>query len=227
MEALLARPDEALDLVQYRYLFRPLAPRDAENLLQDPSNTSNPRRLQRILWFLFVNPIPLPASVSTQLATFLTREETETRRFVLELIYKSQDEEALRSVINSAWGWHPEHWFKEDQWGSLLLSNFGASLSYQEIRTRVHPVYWGYAVEKRGLIDAEVRQYAEDIHSVWQRIKEKGISLPENFPNTEVRYHDGQDTPLFDGIGISTDFLNTSFTLGPGDSWGGTSSAES
>lgn len=227
VEALLARPDEALDLVQYRYLFRPLAPQDAEDLLQDPSNANNPRRLQRILWFLFVNPIPLSASVSKQLAAFLTHEETETRRFVLELMYKSQDEEAIRSVINSTWGWHPDHWFKEDQWGSLLLSNFGASLSYQEIRMRVHPVYWGYAVEKRGLIDAEVRQYAEDIHSVWQHIKEKGISLPENFPDTEVRYHNEQETPLFDTIGISTDFLDTSFTLGLDySSWGGTPPSE-
>ncbi|MDY0095993.1 MAG: hypothetical protein RBT80_25125, partial [Candidatus Vecturithrix sp.] len=223
VEALLARPDEALDLVQYRYLFRPLAIQDAENLLQNPSNTTNPRRLQRILWFLFVNPIPLPSSINKQLTTFLASEDTVTRRFVLEFIYSSQDKEAIQLMIGSSWGWHPDHWFKEDQLGSLLLSNFGFSLSYQEIRTRVHPVYRGYAVEKRGLIEAEVRLYAEDIHAIWQHIKENGTASPENFPDTVVRYHDEQEAPLFDGIGISTDFLNVSLTAGPDyySSWGG------
>jgi hypothetical protein len=187
LKALLSRPDEALDLSRYKYLFKQLDPQHAEKFFQDPSNTNNPRKLQRILWFLFVNPDSISATAVKQVTTFLECEKTETRRFVLELIYRSHNEDAIQYVLSSSWAWNPEHWFKEDIWGSLLLSEFGISLSYQEICARVHPVYWGYAIEKRGLMEEEVAQYAEDIHTIWKRIKEKGTALPENFPVSEVR----------------------------------------
>lgn len=173
LQALLSRPDDALDLSQYKYLFRSLNPQHAEKFFQDPSNTNNPRKLQRILWFLFVNPDSISATAVKQITTFLEREETETRRFVLELIYRSHNEDAIQYVLSSSWAWNPEHRFEEDKWGSFLLSDFGQSLSYQEICARVHPVYLGYAVEKRGLMKEEVAQYAEYIHSIWQSIKEK------------------------------------------------------
>ncbi|MFC1816633.1 hypothetical protein ACFL0M_12035 [Thermodesulfobacteriota bacterium] len=140
------------------------------------------------------------------------------------MAYKSKVSEAIQYILSSEWAWNSENWTDEDYWGSRILCEYGKSLSYREIRSRVHPIYLGYAVEKRGLIASEVAQYAEDVHKIWKNIYKKDLSLPGNFPLSEVRCPRKEEISLCENIGISSSAFSKSFTFISRDSfWGGVS----
>lgn len=128
----------------------------------------------------------------------------------------------IQEVVNSKWAWTQGGCFEENYWGSLILSEFGVSLPYREIRARVHPIFLGYAVEKRGLVESEVAQFADDIHKIWNTINSKISSIPKNFPESEIKYDYNQEINLQEPIGISPSAFSTSYEFISSDSfWGG------
>jgi len=222
LEALLSRPKDAPDLLQYSCLFKPLSSRYVEKLIEATNIKDDRTKLQRILWFLSVNPGSTFSPAINNIINFIEHDDTVIRGFALELAYKTKDDKVLQKIINSEWAWNSENWTKEDYWGSRILCEFGVSLSYREIRSRVHPIYLGYAIEKRGSIEDEVEQYAEDIHTIWESIYKKDLSLPENFPLAEVGCPRKEDIGLCENIGISSSAFSKSFTFISRDSfWGG------
>lgn len=224
LEALLSRPKDSLDLLQYVCLFKPLNSQYIEELVKTINNKTDKTKLQRILWFLSANPGSISSKAIHNIINFLKHDDTVIRSFVLELAYKSKDSDALQCIINSEWAWSSENWTKEDYWGSCILCEFGASLLYREIRSRVHPIYLGYAIEKRGMIAIEVNQYAEDIHTIWKNIYKKDLPLPESFPLSEVECPRKEEINLCENIGISSSAFSKSFTFISRDSfWGGVS----
>ena len=222
LDTLLSRPDNADDLLQYECLFKSLKSSETENLLKNLATTNEKIKLRRILWFLSANPGVISPESFKHIIGFLDYPDTTIRGLVLELLYKSNDKDLVQEVINSKWAWTSKDCFGEDYWGSLILSEFGASLPYCEIRSRVHPIFLGYAVEKRELREPEVAQFANDIHKIWENINSKSPSIPESFPASEIKYDCDQEISLRAPIGISSSAFSTSYEFISRDSfWGG------
>lgn len=222
LETLLSRPDSAPDLLQYECLFKPLESSETEYLLKNLATTNEKIKLRRILWFLSANPDSISSESFKHIIGFLDYTDTTIRGLVLELLYKSKNKDLIQEVVNSKWAWNTKDCLGEDYWGSLILSEFGVSLPYCEIRSRVHPIYLGYAVERRGLIESEVTQFANDIHKIWDTINSKSPLIPESFPASEIKYDCDQEISLRALIGISSSAFSTSYEFISRDSfWGG------
>lgn len=222
LDTLLSRPDSAADLFQYKCLFKPLESSETEDILKYLATINGKIRLRRILWFLSANPDVISLEAFKYIISFFDYPDTTIRGLVLELLYKSNNKDLIRDVVNSKWAWTSKDCFGEDYWGSLILSEFGASLPYREIRSRVHPIFLGYAVEKRGLIESEVAQFAQDINKIWENIILKSPSVPESFPASEIKYNCDQEISLREPIGISSSAFSTSYEFISRDSfWGG------
>ena len=187
LDTLLSRPDIAPDLLQYECLFKPLARSETEYLLKKLTTTSDVTKQRRILWFLSANSDVISPDSFKHIIRFMDSPDSTIRGLVLELLYESNNKDLVQEVINSKWAWTSKGRFDEDYWGSIILSEFGASLPYREIRSRVHPTFLGYAVEKRGLTESEVEQFANDIHKIWSTINSKSPLIPESFPTSEVK----------------------------------------
>ncbi len=222
LDTLLSRPDSAVDLLQYKCLFKPLESPQAEDLLKNLATTNEKIKLRRILWFLSANPDVISSDSFKYIIGFLDSPDSTIRGLLLELLYKSNNKDLTQEVVNSTWAWNSKDCFGEDYWGSIILSEFGASLPYCEIRSRVHPIFLGYAVERRGLIESEVAQFANDIHKIWDTINSKSPLIPESFPASEIKYDCDQEISLRAPIGISSSAFSTSYEFISRDSfWGG------
>jgi len=227
LNILLSRPDSAPDLLDYEYLFKSLDSSETEDILKSSLPMNDKIRLRRILWFLSANPDAISTESFKHIIGFLDYPDSKIRGHVLELLYKSNNKDLLQEVVNSKWAYTSKDCFGEDYWGSLILSEFGAFLPYCEIRSRVHPIFLGYAVERRGLIESEVAQFANDIHKIWDTINSKSPLIPESFPKSEVKYNCDQNISI-NSIGISSsEFSQTIEFISRDSFWGGVNSPSS
>jgi hypothetical protein len=186
LKKLLTRPNDAFDLLQYEPLFKPLEPNHIKDLLLNLVGLTDKTRIKRILWFFSTHFSLIPPACIENVKHLLECDDTILRSLVLEMIYKSPDLTVKSFVTRGKWAWGSNNGPEENYWGSLLIGKFGADLSYQEVRARVHPCYLGYAVKMRGYQAEEVSRYAEDIHTVWKNVSENAPSVPENFPLATV-----------------------------------------
>ena len=227
LDILLSRPDSAPDLLDYEYLFKSLDSSETEDILKNCLPMNDKIRLRRILWFLSANPDAITPKSFKYIIDFLGYSDSKIRGLVLELLYKSNNKDLIQEIVNSTWAWNSKDCFGEDYWGSLILSKFGASLPYCEIRSRVHPIFLGYAVERRGLIESEVAQFANDIHKIWDTINSKSPLIPESFPASEIKYDCDQNISI-NSIGVSSsEFSQTIEFISRDSFWGGVNSPSS
>ncbi len=225
LEMLLSRPNDALDLLQYKPLFNPLQQEYIKVLLGSLVGLKDKTRLKRILWFLSAHHSSVPPASIKHVKQFLECDDTVIRSLVLEIIYKSSDLETKWYVRDSKWAWNSNNWSEENYWGSVLLNKFGTDLPYQEIRARVHPCYLGHAVKMRGCKNEEVSQYAEDVNTVWKNVSEKGPALPRNFPSAQLDCEYSKEVSFPGLIGISSSAYSKTLSFISRDSfWGGKNS---
>ncbi len=182
---LLRRPENAHDLVQYAPAFKPISDWDLVlGVLQDQDDVN---ALRRALWFISCYPEQIPDRLTKEtLLAFINHPDSMVRAYVLKIIYLKNNKSAITRIIRGPWAWDMSHNDLENHWGSLLLSEYGTSLSYPELRSRIHPIYLGFAVQTRGLIEEEVKQYAEDIHFTWQQVGSDLPDLPPDMPHIEI-----------------------------------------
>jgi hypothetical protein len=225
LEKLLSRPNDALDLLQYKHLFNPLRQEYIKGLLESLVGLKDKTRIKRILWFLSAHHSLVPPASVKHVRQLLEYDDTVIRSLVLEMIYKSTDLETKWYVRDSKWAWTVSNGPEENYWGSLLLSDVSTDLSYREIRARVHPCYLGHAVKMRGRKNEQVSQYAEDINTVWKNVSEKGPALPGNFPSTQIDCEYLKEVSFPGLIGISSTAYSKTLSFISRDSfWGGKSS---
>jgi hypothetical protein len=225
LEKLLSRPNNALDLLLYEQLFNPLQQGCMNDLLGSLVDLKDETRLKRILWFLSVDCSLIPQASIRNFRQFLACNDTVVRSFALEIIFKSADLETKYYVRDSEWAWSISNGPEENYWGSLLLSEVGTDLPYREIRTRVHPCYLGHAVKMRGRKNEEVSQYAEDIHTVWKDVSEKGPALPANCPSAQIDCEYLKEVSFPGLIGISSSAYSRTLSFISRDVfWGGKNS---
>jgi hypothetical protein len=185
LNALLQRPPDSLDLVVYENNFLPLIEfDDIEPLLVD---TSNKEMLHRVLWFLATNASALPIDLlNTSILPLLNSDDSIVRSKVLHLVYQIKDKTAAANVVVGHWAWDPSRETFENHWGSLVLSEHGKDLSFDELCDRVDPSYLGYAVTCRGSKTEELQQYTTLLHEVWLRLTKSNADLPLDLPSFTI-----------------------------------------
>ncbi len=219
---LLGRPGDALDLVSFERLFRPIE--DWASVRDHLQTLSDPVSLRRVLWMVSAHAGSIPENLWPTLLPLVDYEDTRVRRRALRILYSTGYAPAIQTFVEGAWRWDPEHCVEENHWGSVVLSEREDTLTCSELRKRIHPMYLGYAVELRGSTAAELSQYAEDINRTWELIAAKAPSAPPDLPGIEVagsaRWNI-EDVPL---IGLQHDRYSGSARFVSRDaSWGGVS----
>jgi hypothetical protein len=185
LSALLRRPERAANLIRYESNFLPLATFDA--VRAQLTNETAVEVLHRILWFLTEHPSAIPIDLlETTILPLIDRDDSIIRSKVLELVYETKSPAAVGSIVNGTWKWDLSRDTFENHWGSLVLCEHGASLSFAELCGRIDPSYLGYAVTCRGNNSDEVKQYAELLHQVLLRLTKSGADLPLELPQFTI-----------------------------------------
>ncbi len=216
------RPENALDLLSYEKYFVPITDwHEAERLWR---NDWNARTLARALWFLSVNAESVPAEILLdRISPLIDHEDSMVRAMALKTIYLSENSAATKSVLISTWSWDAQKNEAENHWGSLILAEFGFSISYTELRCRIHPVHLGYAVRCRQNSSDELREYATDIHAIWSVIGRDSNLLCSDLPPLEIQAKSAEENPLEqDRVGIPASAFSRTITFtNRNASWGG------
>jgi hypothetical protein len=189
----LQRPEAASDLIRYSNYFLPIENWPTVELLW--LATTSVHNVCRILWFLAAHPEAVPDEfLKQQVVALLEHDNSLVRATALRLIVRSENT-AVASSIALFWTWHPDNHEEENHWGSLLLCKYGQSLTITELFARVHPVYFGQAVQGRGCAADEVNHYAEQIHTVLYHLQSsQGLDLLQDFPPLSI-YVEGEQDP--------------------------------
>lgn len=219
---LLSRPDDAPDLLKYKPSFLPMT--DWGVVWTELTKTSDARAIGRILWFLSAHPKAVPIdAIRTRILPLLNHGDSYVRSLVLQILYFSRDNVAIKLALDGGWAWNTESNEEvENIWGSLLLCEHGTNISYSELRSRVHPIYLGYAIQCRGMKTDEVDQYAQDIHRFWSHLGSSTQAPPIDLPPIKVDASYDGDVTLQDRRKISQDLRSHSTKLFMRDfSWGG------
>lgn len=181
---LLERPGEALDLVSFERLFRPIE--DWANVSDNVQTLSDSVSLRRVLWMVSAHAGSIPEDLWPVLLSLVSHEDKKVRGRALRILYTIGYTPVMQAFVEDAWRWDPAHCEEENHWGSLLLSEYVDTLPYSELRKRIHPAYLGYAVELRGSRGAELSQYAEDIDWTWESIATRAPDVPVDLPGIDV-----------------------------------------
>jgi hypothetical protein len=185
LAAILRRPDASLDLLVYRHEFLPI--RDWDLIRTRLGNVADAKALSRVLWFLSAYPSNVPHDLlNASVVPLLNHQDNVVRSLVLKLIYGAKEETAINSIVRSEWRWVPSDDGFQNHWGSLILSEYGESLPFDELSRRISPNFLGYAVTRRGDKPGEIQVYAELVHQLWLRLGANGPDLPVDLPAFNV-----------------------------------------
>jgi hypothetical protein len=168
---LIQRPESATDLLAFQKSFVSIQNWDfiREQLNLDLSN----RIIHRVIWYISANAKEVPQDILNHCAfTLLKHDYFLVRMSVLNLLFQSENLEAIQVMIESDWSWSVGQNFYERHWGCLLLCKYGGSLRWADVHHRIHPIYLGYMVYCRGLEQQELDGYTEEIISVQSHIDE-------------------------------------------------------
>lgn len=217
---LLERTEESLDLLLYLPFFKPISNwGEVEKLIRE---TKEIESLRRILWFISKYPEFIPKNIMSIIQNYISHDDTGLRRSTLKLIYTTGY--GVDAFVNSAWKWcHSENAEEENYWGSLLLSEFGESLSLNELKSRIDPLYLGYAIMKRGYQNNEIREYAAMLNDYIECLKFDFSDLPEYIPNIEVEINSDGESIFKEQKKLSDEtFTKTIKFISSESYWGGT-----
>lgn len=225
------RAEDAIDLLAFGKSFLPI--NDWNCVRQYLELATSTRTIQRVLWFLSSHPRTIPKDIIVQLILPLLRDKDSiVRATVLQILYFFEDQELTGSFVDGEWAWNidpNQHW-QETHWGSLLLCKYATHLPYSSLRHRVHPNYWGYAIQCRGMIDEEIKQYSEDIQNIWASLGVKVPDLPIETSSLSITASiaESRDILMIHQVGVrdSVDSQKITF-LSREASWGGLDKGDS
>lgn len=203
-------------------LDRWVRPVSEEQLLAELPGRTERSELQRLLYFAAAQSEPMSREFCQRIAPFVTHSDSWVRASALEILFRSADPTATASIVNGEWCWRRDSRVDENQFGSLLLATYGKALTYEELRARVEPTVFGFAVQSRGLHATEVHQLADDIDRIWHLVIH-GVPLPpEDFPKTELRVDDRSPLMGIERVGLAASLFSQTFTSRARNSvWGG------
>jgi hypothetical protein len=185
---LVARSENAFDVVALELWFAPLPAGDAESISRFLRETSSPASLRRILWAFPYLDIALSPEDRESLLRLADSDDASLRASAVSVAVTIQDESLARSIIELGRHADKDHLW-EEQWLTRLLARFGGHLSLDEIAMRLRPSAMGFVVVERGGKDEEVDLLSECLDEEWTRIV--GASdppidgLPEVFVETD------------------------------------------
>ncbi|MCI5159145.1 MAG: hypothetical protein D3906_12070, partial [Candidatus Electrothrix sp. AUS1_2] len=93
--------------------------------------------------------IELDEQVMNLLPHFSEIDNSFTRCYALQIIYRSKNQKAIQSFLQSDWSSGEAKSNDECRWGSLLLATYGHEFSFDEISRRVSVKRLGYVVKRR------------------------------------------------------------------------------
>lgn len=221
LAAILRRPEESPDLLVYRHEFLPI--RDWGLIRTRLGNAADAKPLSRVLWFLAAHPSTVPHDVlNTFVVPLLNHQDNVVRSLVLKLIYGAKEETAINSIVRGEWRWVPSDDGFQNHWGSLILSEYGESLPFDEMSRRISPNFLGYAVTRRGNKPGEIQAYAELVHQLWLRLGANGPDLPVDLPAFNVELSALGEVQRVSRWSLAGNFSSSSITLiDPYSTWGG------
>ncbi len=222
LKHLLERPHNAADLLAFESTFKTSpAWEEVRSGLADVSDAVS---IRRVLWFITGHPETIPEDIIEQIKGLIGHDDGGVRTAVLEGLYAAKRTSGMEVVVASAWSWDAGQQDYENHWGSLILCEAGGGIPYRELRSRIHPVYLGYAICQRGRHKNEVRQFAEDLHQIWSRIAGTAPDLPPDFPQSEVLSSPIADVRSVQWIGLSHSQFSRSVNFVSREAfWGGKS----
>lgn len=219
---LLERPGDALDLVSFERLFRPIE--DWASVSDHLQTLSDSISLRRVLWMVSAHAGSIPEHLWPALLSLVSHEDKRVRGRALRILYTTGYAPAMQAFVEGEWRWDPAHCEEENHWGSLLLSEYVDTLTYSELRKRIHPAYLGYAVELRDSRVAGLSQYAEDVDWTWESIATRAPDVPPDLPGIDVTGCRKRSIKEVPSIGLRHEGLSRSTRFVSRDaSWGGVS----
>jgi len=221
LSALLSRPETAPDLVDYKEEFLPVGDWDAVSARL--TGDAKAKDLSRTLWFLSTHPSVIPHDlINNSIIPLLNHQDGLVRSLGLELTYKTKNAAAIRAVVDGGWGWDKSNAGFQNHWGSLILSEYGDSLPFDELFRRVPSSYLGYAVMRRGNRRGEVQAYGELIHQLWLRLNTNAPDLPVDLPPFNVEASVSGDVQRVSRLNLADDSSTRSIrSVNPSSTWGG------
>lgn len=182
LKLLLNRSDDLSNLNNYQLYFKPI------NNIEDiwtifKSIISNKVLLRRFLWFInhIIELLSIDNILQYVIPIALDNDDSLIRSVALQIVYNSRFEQAANKVV-PVWSWSQDFHDEENQWGSLLLADYGKQLTFSDIRNRIHPTYLGYTIQQRGNRLEEIEEYAQTLHNYWQALNEQFVEPPKDFP---------------------------------------------
>lgn len=222
---LIQRPEDAKDLLDFGRIFLPI--NDWNCVRQHLGIASPTRTIQRVLWFLSSRPRTIPKDIIVQLILpLLKHEDSIIRATVLQILFFLKSPELIRIFVDGGWAWNidsNQHW-RETHWGSLLLCRYATYVPYSNLRNRIDPNYLGYAVQCRGIVDGEVKQYSEDLQNIWVNLSAKMPDLLIEISSLSIAtsISESEDFPKLCRIQLSDNLNSQKITfLSREASWGG------
>jgi hypothetical protein len=126
---------------------------------------SVPSQRYNFLFSLAPSIVELDEQVMNLLPEFSKTDDSFIRCYALQIIYRSKNQKAIQSVLQSDWSSDSAGSNDECAWGSWLLAEYGQELPFDEILRRVSPSHLSYAVKKRGYKHEEIAVYGNILNS--------------------------------------------------------------
>jgi uncharacterized protein YukE len=222
IDLFLARSPKAIDLLKFENNFKFIDLDKLENKFISANASIDENILQRLLFFI----LPHSAKITTEffnkyIMPILEQGKGFTKASALEVIYKSKNKDVIQKFIESDWHWGGDFHPEENDWASLILSEFGQELSHEELHHRIFPPYLGYAILCRGMKDDEIEKYADYLLDIWFKLS-SWPSLPDDFPHIEISV--SEDFYFTESINLSDRYSVMAQRWTSGEStWGGLS----
>ena len=220
LSALLSRPGEAIDWIEFKKHFSRLS--NWELVRENLATATDAKQIGRVLWFLSAFPSAIPGGLLNEsIMPLLGYEDSLVRSQVLEIVFHASSAASIESVVRGGWNWSATNFELENHWGSLVLCEHGASLPFEEICRRVRPTYLASAVLSRGNQPTEVQVLAKFLHEIWLHIGELP-DLPLDLPEFTVDASASGEVEHLSRRGLPKDIFSQSVRfINPDQSWGG------
>jgi hypothetical protein len=165
LRCLVRRPHSAPDLLSFEALFcGPPPVMYARELMHRPDTPAV--TLQRILWFLFRSAASLPSDIIDAALRLTSHTNALLRGTAMAVLHRSRSMQHIVAFLQSDWhASNAQHRF-ETNWGSHLWIDYAHDHSFQEIRGRIAPEWWGEAVAAREFRPDEVFEYSIELTAV-------------------------------------------------------------
>ena len=183
LQLLLKRPYRAID--SGSCFFKKLDSKSWDWVLEKFKNPENITELISLLRFISRYPKDIPNEILRYLERFFYHSNPDIRTEVFVIVFESEDINLIESFIKSGWNWKKENPKIKKHVGNCILAEYGQKLPYDELKTRIHPNFLGYAVRQRGLKKDEVNKYAEDLHHVWEDVVKSKLTTKKDSDKKE------------------------------------------